>query len=56
MQWSSLAMTSRECGDAPVATAATTKRKAALPRFEGWRWWLKEVGVKVEQLWPRGID
>ena len=56
MQWSSLAMTSRECGDAPVATAAMTKQKAALPRFKGWRWWLEEVGVMVEQLWPRGID
>ena len=49
-------MVSKECGGATVATATTTKQKASLPRFKGWRWWLEEVGVKVEQLWPRGID
>ena len=56
MQWSGLAMASRERGGALVATAVTTKRKATLPRFKGWRWWLEEVGVMVEQLWPRGIN
>ena len=48
MQWSGLATTSRERGSALVVTAVTTKQKAALPRFEGWRWWLEEVAVMVE--------
>ena len=56
MQWSSLATVSQGRGGAPVATAVATKWKAALPWFEGWHWWLEEVGVMVEQLWPRGIN
>jgi len=48
MQWSGLATTSRERGSALVVTAVTTKQKAALPRFEGWCWWLEEVAVMVE--------
>jgi len=48
MQWSGLATASRERGGAPVVTTVTTKQKAALPRFEGWCWWLEEVAVMVE--------
>jgi len=46
MQWSGLAMSSREHGGAPVAM--TMKWKATLPQFKRWRWWLEEVGVMVE--------
>ena len=49
-------MMSRECGDAPVATAATAKQNAVLHWVERWCWWLKEVEVMAEQLWPRRID
>ena len=56
MRWSGRATVSREHGGAPVATAATAKQNASLPWFERWCWWLEEVEVMAEQLWPRRID
>ena len=56
MRWSSRATMSREHDGAPVATVATAKQNAALPWVKRWCWWLKEVEVMEEQLWPRQID
>ena len=53
MRWSSKATVSQEHGGALVVTMATTKQNAALPRVARWCWWLEEVEVMVEQLWPR---
>ena len=52
MRWSSKATVSQEHGGALVATVATAKQNAALPWVERWCWWLEEVEVMAEQLWP----
>ena len=56
MWWSGRAMVSKEHGSTPVAMVATAKQNALLPRVDRWCWWLEEVEVMVEQLWPRRIN
>jgi len=51
--WSGWAMVSREHGSVSVPTAAMAKQNAVLPWDERWCWWLEEVEVMAEQLWPR---
>ena len=56
MRWSAQATMSREHDGALVATTATAKHNATLPRAERWCWWLEEVEVMAEQLWLRQIN
>jgi len=56
MRWSAQATMSREHDGALVATTATAKHNATLPRAERWCWWLEEVEVMAEQQWTRRID